>query len=133
MSNNEIEVYPNTKLISLLYLDMSYNQLTSVPQGLAERSPHLKVLILDHNPISTIDFVDQTILEVLSLRNMPLLKSIDGKAFSNIEGRKNKSDGTTLCAEIYVSHCPQLKSINENAFENVEICKVFFLSIPNLT
>lgn len=125
MSNNEIEVYPNTKLISLLYLDMSYNQLTSVPQGLAERSPLLKVLILDHNPISTIDFVDPTILEVLSLKNMPLLKSIDGKAFSNIEGRKNRSDGT-LCAEIYVSHCPLLKSINENAFENVEICKVFF-------
>lgn len=124
MSNNEIEVYPNTKLISLLYLDMSYNQLTSVPQGLAERSPLLKVLILDHNPINTIDFVDSTILEVLSLRNMPLLKSIDGKAFSNIEGRKNKSDGT-FCAEIYLSHCPLLKSINENAFENVELCKVY--------
>lgn len=126
MSNNEIEIYPNTKLVSLLYLDMSYNQLTSVPQGLATRSPFLKVLILDHNPISTIDFADSTILEVLSLKNMPLLKSIDGKAFSNIEGRKNRSDGT-LCAEIYVSHCPQLKTINENAFENVELCKVFFL------
>lgn len=110
---------------------MSYNQLTSVPQGLAERSPLLKKLVLDHNPISTIDFVDLTILEVLSLRNMPLLKSIDAKAFSNIEGRKKRSDGT-ICAEIYVSHCPLLKAINEDAFKNVELCKVHFFYIKNI-
>lgn len=121
-------MHPNTKYISLLHLDMSYNQLTSVPQNLAERSPLLKSLILDHNPINTIDFVDLTILEVLSLRNMPLLKSIDANAFGYIEGRKKRSDGT-FCADIYISHCPLLKSLNEDAFKNVELCKVFFFYI----
>ncbi|XP_055713771.1 protein artichoke-like isoform X2 [Phlebotomus papatasi] len=131
VSDNLIEFMPHhVTLPELTVLDLSYNQLTSVPQGMSTRAPSLQTLILDHNPIETILFVDQITVGNLSLSNMPLIRSVDAKAFSAVSGRHSQENHT--CVSISISRCPLLQEIHEQAFEGVNLCKLD-LSGNNLT
>jgi Leucine-rich repeat (LRR) protein len=124
LSDNQLNFLPGRRFANLETLDISYNELTAVPQDLGNRAPNLATLILDHNPIETIDFVDHVSLAFVSLSNMPNLKTLDMRSFKNVVGTKVKGDGNGSCVDITVSHCPMLVQIHENAFAGVELCKV---------
>ncbi|XP_059617888.1 podocan-like protein 1 [Phlebotomus argentipes] len=130
-SDNLIEFLPDhVALPELTVLDLSFNQLTSVPQGMSVRTPALATLILDHNPIETILFVDPITVGNLSLSNMPLVSALHAKAFSPLRGRHAQENHT--CVSISISRCPLLHDIHEQAFQGVHLCKLD-LSGNNLT
>ena len=124
LSDNEVKFFPGKTFQNLESLDISYNELTAVPQNLGSRAPKLVNLILDHNPIETIDFVESINVASLSFSNMPNLKALDAKTFKNVVATKIRNDGNGFCVDIKVSHCPLLYHINEHAFNGVELCKV---------
>ncbi|XP_055682939.1 protein artichoke-like [Lutzomyia longipalpis] len=122
-SDNLIEFLPDhVALPELTVLDLSFNQLTSVPQGMSIRTPALHILILDHNPIETILFVDQITVANLSLSNMPNIRALDAKALSAVRGRIPQENRT--CVSISISRCPLLTDIHEQAFQGVDLCKL---------
>lgn len=84
VSHNFIEFLPYVEYSQLKILDLSFNAFTTVPQNLAAKAPRLDTLILDHNPIEIIDFVDPIYLRRLSMRNMSLLQDISAAALRNV-------------------------------------------------
>jgi Leucine-rich repeat (LRR) protein len=122
VSNNMIEHLPNTQFFKLDRLDLSHNQLDTVPQNLNSMAPFLRELILDGNPISSIEFGELTTLESISLRHMPYLERLGAKAFSNLAGIKVSSDGSGTCVDVHVTHNNHLREIDPRAFENVDLC-----------
>uniref|UniRef100_A0A1L8DKP9 Putative leucine-rich repeat-containing g-protein coupled receptor 5 n=1 Tax=Nyssomyia neivai TaxID=330878 RepID=A0A1L8DKP9_9DIPT len=130
-SDNLIEYLPDhVALPQMTTLDLSFNQLTSVPQGMSIRTPAMEILILDHNPIETILFVDHITVASLSINNMPNIRAIDAKAFSAVRGRIPRENRT--CVTISIARCPLLHEIHEQAFQGVDLCKLD-LSGNNLT
>lgn len=88
VSHNFIEFLPHVDYVELLILDLSYNAFTAVPQNLGDKASKLDTLILDHNPIEIIDFVDPIYLRKLSMKNMSMLQDLSAGALRNV-GNKN--------------------------------------------
>lgn len=139
VSNNMIDHLPNTQFFNLDRLDLSNNQLASVPQSLNSMTPLLRELVLDGNPITEVYFAEKTTLGSISLSHMPSLEELGAEAFSNLAGVKVSPDGSGTCVDIHVTHNEKLREINETAFEGVNLC-VLDLSYnqlmkipPNLT
>lgn len=124
VSNNLIEHLPNTQFFKLDRLDLSYNQLSMVPQNLNSMTPLLQDLILDGNRIEFVSFSEKTTLRSISLSHMPNLERLDAEAFSNIVGVKVSPDGSGTCVDIHVSHNVNLREIDDKAFEGVNLCQL---------
>lgn len=122
VSNNLIEHLPNTQFFKLDRLDLSNNQLTSIPQNLNLLTPLLRELILDGNRITSIYFETKTTLGMISLNRMPFLEKLQSEAFSNLVGIKVSPDGSGTCVDVSVSHNKHLREIDENAFDGVSLC-----------
>lgn len=122
VSNNLIEQLPNTQFFKLDILDLSYNQLTSVPQNLNTMAPLLRDLILDGNRISSVYFTEKTTLGRISLSKMSTLARLDAHAFTNLAGIKVRQDGNGTCVDVHVTHIENLTEIDEDAFEGVDLC-----------
>lgn len=84
VSHNFIEFLPHVEYAELQILDLSFNAFTAVPQNLGAKAPKLDTLILDHNPIEIVDFVDPIYLRKLSLKNMSLLQDLSAAALRNV-------------------------------------------------
>lgn len=88
VSHNLIEFLPNVEYSELEILDLSFNSFSSVPQNLGAIASKLDTLILDHNPIEIVNFAEPIYLRKLSMRNMSLLRDLDGMALENVGERK---------------------------------------------
>lgn len=84
VSHNFIEFLPHVEYSALEILDLSFNAFTAVPQNLGAKASKLDTLILDHNPIETVDFVDPIYLRKLSMKNMSLLHELGAAALRNV-------------------------------------------------
>lgn len=84
VSHNFIDFLPHVEYSELEILDLSFNAFTAVPQNLGTKAPKLDTLILDHNPIEIVDFVDPIYLRKLSMKNMPFMKDLSGSALENV-------------------------------------------------
>ena len=84
MSNNHIQSIPMENFHQLKILDISSNELNSIPENLSKNFPSLEVLILDNNSIERIAFVEKLQLKRLSLNYLPNLVALDKYAFTNI-------------------------------------------------
>ncbi|KAG4076224.1 hypothetical protein HA402_014773 [Bradysia odoriphaga] len=116
---------PERRTLPLEILDLSFNAFTTVPQNLGAKAPRLDTLILDHNPIEIIDFVDPIYLRKLSLKNMSLLQDISAAALRNVDGQDD-------CMEVVISHCEKLSNIDRNAMRHLDLCYLD-LSYNNLS
>lgn len=84
VSHNFIDFLPHVEYTELEILDLSFNAFTAVPHNLGIRAPKLDTLILDHNPIEIVDFVDPIYLRRLSMKNMSLLQDLSSSALRNV-------------------------------------------------
>lgn len=132
VSNNIIHYMPNTQFMQLEKLDLSYNLLNVIPVKLNSIAPLLRNLIVDGTQIEVIKFEEKTILESISLSNLPLLKEIQARAFENLSGSKVTRDESENCIDLKISHNEFLTKIDEAAFEGLAICSLD-LSYNNLT
>lgn len=132
ISGNQIESFPNILMNNLEVLDLSQNLLSTTPKNMSNLMPKLKTLIMDGNPIESIQFDESVNVEKLSFSYMPLLKSIFAKSFSNVKPKvigQNKNDN---CVDLTISHCSKLSRIEDDAFGDLSLCRVrtnFCLSI----
>lgn len=124
VSHNIIQYLPNTQFFKLDKFDLSYNQLTIVPQNLNSMTPMLRDLVLDGNPISSVFFSKKTMLQSLSLSYMPNLERLESEAFINLSGVKMSPDESGTCVDIHVAHNKYLWEIDSRAFEGVSICQL---------
>ncbi|XP_037047146.1 transforming growth factor beta activator LRRC32-like [Bradysia coprophila] len=125
VSHNFIEFLPYVEYAQLEILDLSFNAFTTVPQNLGAKAPRLDTLILDHNPIEIVDFVDPIYLRKLSLKNMSLLQDVSAAALRNVDGQDD-------CMEVVISHCEKLSNIDRNAMRHLDLCYLD-LSYNNLS
>lgn len=92
-------------------LNISSNQFTSVPSGLAD-THSLRQLTMNDNPIRVIDqFPSLTSLHTLHLSWMPKLTHVTQYALSNL----------TSLQEVHLCHNPQLTMIDGTAFSQPSI------------
>lgn len=84
VSHNFIEFLPHVEYLELEILDLSFNAFTAVPQNLGAKASKLDTLILDHNPIEIVDFVDPIYLRKLSMKNMSLLQEVSIASLRNV-------------------------------------------------
>lgn len=84
VSHNFIEFLPHVEYLELEILDLSFNAFTAVPQNLGAKASRLDTLILDHNPIEIVDFVDPIYLRKLSMKNMSLLQDLSAASLRNL-------------------------------------------------
>jgi len=122
IGSNIIDHLPNTIFPQLSSLDISYNQLTTVPQNLNDMAPLLSDLILDGNPISSVEFTEKTTLGTISLSNMLELEKLDARAFTNLQG--TNVNGEATCVDVKISNNPKLRDIHEAAFEGLTLCRL---------
>lgn len=83
-SRNIIDRFPEIQFTHLSVLDLSYNLFEDIPAELATYVPLLEELIMDNNPINMIKFGDKLRLSKLSLKNMPMITSIEAFTFTNV-------------------------------------------------
>lgn len=82
-SGNKLTFFPIVELFQLRYLDLSNNELTTVPQNMWFIAPILEILVLDYNPIAMVKF-GRTFLTQLSMSHMPRLTYLEANSFSQI-------------------------------------------------
>lgn len=122
VSSNMIEQLPNTQFFVLDKLDLSNNQLTTVPQNLNSMTPLLRDLTLDGNRIESIFFTERTTLGKISLSHMKSLTRLESRAFTNLGGTIPKHDDSGTCVDVHITHNENLREIDEDAFLDVDLC-----------
>ncbi|KAG7211504.1 hypothetical protein KM043_010773 [Ampulex compressa] len=114
---NTNQNFPNVTLHQLRVLDLSYNNLTNIPNSMSTINfPELRTLIVNGNSLKNIMFPDKLILHTLTASNIKSLKSINENVFSKLEAPQGE------CIDLVVSNNEQLTLIHAEAFQHLNIC-----------
>lgn len=119
-SGNKLTDFPAVKLVKLDTLDLSFNQISVLPETLkTENLPKLSTLVISGNPMRDLKFNSELKLKWLIARSMDLLERLDEGAFTKLAGNTPQD-----CLNLTISQNKRLTFVHENAFVEVNICSV---------
>ncbi|XP_012254156.2 leucine-rich repeat protein soc-2 homolog [Athalia rosae] len=120
ISGNKLTSYPDLKLKKLNVLDLSFNQLPTIPESISnENLPNLSLLVISGNPIRDLKFNSELRLRSFVAQSLDLLENIDEGAFAKLG-----SPAADECLNLTISKNEKLTFIQENAFNDLNLCSL---------
>lgn len=119
INGNSLSEFPDVFLKDLETLDLSFNNLTMIPQTVSIKNfPNLRILKVNGNPLKDVKIRSELRLERFEINFVKTIEEIDKETFLMLRERKND------CINITVSSNKKLSTIEENVFQHMNICSV---------
>lgn len=119
---NSLSDFPEVFLKSLETLDVSFNNLTIIPETISIKNfPSLRIFKVNGNHLKDIKIRSELNLEIFEVKFMETLEKIDKETFLMLKEKKNG------CINITISSNKKLNMIKENVFQHMNICSVSIL------
>lgn len=119
INGNSLSEFPDVFLKDLETLDLSFNNLTMIPQTVSIKNfPNLRILKVNGNPLKDVKIRSELRLERFEINFVKTIEEIDKETFLMLRERKND------CINITVSNNKKLSTIEENVFQHMNICSV---------
>ncbi|EZA51072.1 Malignant fibrous histiocytoma-amplified sequence [Ooceraea biroi] len=119
ISSNFLSDFPDVSLKTLETLDLSYNELTLVPDSVCIKNfPSLKILRINGGHLKDVKLWSELRLEKFEVSFADAIERIEEETFHMLRERKNG------CINIIISNNIKLSTIHENAFQHMNICSI---------
>ncbi|CAL1677582.1 unnamed protein product [Lasius platythorax] len=119
INGNSLSEFPDVFLKDLETLDLSFNNLTMIPQTVSIKNfPNLRILKVNGNPLKDVKIRSELRLERFEINFVKTIEEIDKETFLMLRERKND------CINITVSNNKKLSTIEENVFQHMNICSL---------
>ncbi|XP_018307779.1 internalin-I [Mycetomoellerius zeteki] len=116
---NSLSDFPEVFLKSLETLDVSFNNLTIIPETISIKNfPSLRIFKVNGNHLKDIKIRSELNLEIFEVKFMETLEKIDKETFLMLKEKKNG------CINITISSNKKLNMIKENVFQHMNICSL---------
>ncbi|XP_011864366.1 PREDICTED: toll-like receptor 8 [Vollenhovia emeryi] len=131
ISRNFLSDFPEIFLKSLEMLDVSFNDLTIIPESISVKNfPNLRVFKANGNRLKDIRIWSELNLELFEVRFIETIEKIDKESFLMLKERKNG------CINVTISSNTKLSMIQENVFQHMNICSLdlsnnHFIHLPS--
>ena len=126
LSHNLIEEFPNVSVPKLQYLDLSWNNISTLKGSSHLNTSSILSLVFDGNPVENITgspFINLYSMKNLFLSHMPKLHYISEESFTGLQN----------LTMLNLSHNPQLSFIHQNLFLPLQSLTQLDLSYNNIT
>jgi len=122
ISGNFLSNFPEVFLKSLETLDVSFNNLTIIPETISIKNfPSLRIFKVSGNHLKDIKIRSELNLEIFEVKFTKTFEKIDQETFLMLKEKKNS------CINITISSNKKLSVIEENVFRHMNICSVSIL------
>jgi len=122
ISRNFLSDFPDVFLKSLETLDVSFNDLTIIPETISIKNfPSLRIFKVNGNHLKDIKIRSELNLEIFEIKFIKTIEKIGKETFLMLKEKKNG------CINVTISSNTKLNLIDENVFQHMNICSVSIL------
>ncbi|XP_071645842.1 uncharacterized protein [Temnothorax longispinosus] len=119
ISGNSLSDFPDIFLKNLETLDLSFNDLTTIPETISIKNfPSLKIFKVNGNRLRDIKIWSELNLEIFEVKFVDTIEKIDKETLLMLKEKTN------ICINVTISSNTKLNVIEENVFRHMNICSL---------